>query len=51
MAEAQRQHHTGQYTRQAELVSVEVKIAETNGKIDRYLTAFENDTLDDELVG
>jgi site-specific DNA recombinase len=30
---------------------VEAKIAETNRKIDRYLTAFENGTLDDELVG
>jgi site-specific DNA recombinase len=51
VAEAQRQHHAGQDTQQAELASVEAKIAETNGKIDRYLTAFENGTLDDELVG
>ncbi|GDY33378.1 hypothetical protein GTS_50110 [Gandjariella thermophila] len=51
VAEAQRQHHAGQHTQQAELASVEAKIAETNGKIDRYLTAFEKGTLDDELVG
>ncbi len=51
VAEAQRQHHAGQDTQQAELASVEAKIAETNGKIDRYLTAFENGTIDEELVG
>ena len=48
VAEAQRQHHAGQDTQHAELASVEVKITETNSKIDRYLTAFENSTLDDE---
>jgi site-specific DNA recombinase len=51
VAEAQRQHRAGHATQQAELASVEAKIAETNGKIDRYLTAFENGKLDDELVG
>ena len=51
VAEAQRQHRAGHDTQQAELASVEAKIAETNGKIDRYLTAFENGTLDPELVG
>ncbi|WP_264081684.1 recombinase family protein, partial [Gandjariella thermophila] len=51
VTEAQRQHRTGHATQQAELASVEAKIAETNGKIDRYLTAFENGKLDDELVG
>jgi site-specific DNA recombinase len=51
VAEAQRQHRAGHDTQQAELASVEAKITETNGKIDRYLTAFENGTLDEELVG
>ncbi len=50
VAEAQRQHRAGQ-DQHAELASVEAKIAETNSKIDRYLTAFENGTIDDELVG
>lgn len=51
VAEAQRQHRAGQDTQQVELASVEAKIAETRRKIDRYLTAFENGTLDGELVG
>lgn len=51
VAEAQRQHRAGQDDQHAELASVEAKIAETNGKIDRYLTAFENGTIDEELVG
>ncbi|MEV0698576.1 hypothetical protein AB0I53_11760 [Saccharopolyspora sp. NPDC050389] len=51
VAEAQWQDHAGQHTQQTELAGVEAKIAKTNGKIDRYLTAFENGTLNDELVG
>jgi site-specific DNA recombinase len=51
VAEAQRHHRAGHGTEQAELASVEAKVAETNRKIDRYLTAFANGTLDDELVG
>ncbi|WP_280448460.1 recombinase family protein [Nocardia brasiliensis] len=50
ITEAQRQHHTGQATQQDELTTVRAKITETNNKIDRYLTAFENGSLDPELV-
>ncbi len=50
VAEAQRQHRAGQATQQDELTTVRAKITDTNNKIDRYLTAFENGSLDPELV-
>ncbi len=50
VTEAQRQHHAGQATDHQELTTVRAKITDINTKIDRYLTAFENGTMDPELV-
>ena len=51
VAEAQRQHHAGHSTQHDELTTTRAKITETNAKIDRYLDAFENGTIDPEAVG
>ncbi|PPJ24454.1 recombinase family protein, partial [Nocardia nova] len=48
---AQREHHAGRDAQHAELSAVTVKITDTNNKIDRYLTAFENGTMDEQLIG
>lgn len=50
VTEAQHQHHAGHATQQNELTTVRSKITDTNSKIDRYLTAFENGNLDPETV-
>lgn len=51
VTDAQHQHHSGQNAQQAELAATKAKITDTNTKIDRYLTAFENGTMDEELIG
>jgi site-specific DNA recombinase len=51
VTDAQRDHHAGQDAQHAELTAIHAKITDTNAKIDRYLTAFENGTMDEELIG
>ena len=48
---AQQEHHTGRDAQHAELSAVNTQITDTNAKIDRYLTAFENGTMDEQLIG
>ncbi|MFQ6396631.1 recombinase family protein [Nocardia sp. KC 131] len=51
VTEAQRQHHTGHDAHHAELSAVRANIADIDTKIGRYLTAFENGTMDEQLIG
>ncbi|WP_330252907.1 recombinase family protein [Nocardia sp. NBC_00565] len=51
VTEAQRQHHAGHDAHHAELAAIHTKIADIDTKIDRYLTAFENGTMDEQLIG
>ncbi|MGW0056538.1 recombinase family protein [Nocardia nova] len=48
---AQREHHAGRDAHHAELSAINTKITDTNNKIDRYLTAFENGTMGEQLIG
>jgi site-specific DNA recombinase len=47
---AQAQHLAGREEQRAELAAVEAGLARRERAIDRYLTAFENGTLDEELL-
>ncbi|MEU6559111.1 hypothetical protein [Nocardia nova] len=51
MNQAQREYHAGRDAQHSELSAVNIQIADTNTKIDRYLTAFENGTMDEQLIG
>ena len=46
----QKQHHAANADRHAELATITNEITKTAQATDRYLTAFENGTLDEELV-
>ena len=48
---AQAHHLAAQHTQRTELAAIEAKLTQTNQAIDRYLTAFENGTLDEDLLG
>ncbi len=47
---AQAQHLAGRREQRAELTTVEAELARLDRAIDRYLTAFENGTLEEELL-
>lgn len=51
VARARRQHRAAHTTQHDELAAVRAEIADANAKIDRYLTAFENHTMDSDMVG
>ncbi|MGY2116465.1 zinc ribbon domain-containing protein [Nocardia gipuzkoensis] len=51
VTEAQRLHHAGHDAHHAELAAINTKISDIDTKIDRYLTAFENGTMDEQLIG
>ncbi|MGY2029442.1 recombinase family protein [Nocardia gipuzkoensis] len=51
VAEARRLHHAGHDAHQAELAAIKTKITDIDAKTDRYLTAFENGTIDEQLIG
>ncbi len=50
IAHEQAQHRAAHADRHAELAAVENEITKTGHAVDRYLTAFENGTMDEELV-
>jgi site-specific DNA recombinase len=50
VADHQQQHQAANDDRHAELAAVENEITKTSQALDRYLTAFENGTMDEELV-
>jgi site-specific DNA recombinase len=45
---AQAQHLAGEDTQRAELATIEANLTKTNHTVDRYLNAFENETLDED---
>ncbi|MGW2663000.1 recombinase zinc beta ribbon domain-containing protein [Nocardia tengchongensis] len=51
ITEARSEHLSENDTHEAELAAVRAKITDANAKIDRYLTAFENGTMDPTMVG
>lgn len=50
IAHEQKQHQAANADRHAELITVDNEITKTGQAIDRYLTAFERGTMDEELV-
>ncbi len=47
---AQQEHEAGHADRHAELAAVDTELNKVNAAIDRYLSAFERGTLDEEMV-